>query len=137
MSWKINLGNYGDIAVGCIFNNVANLLLCIESTIRLAIILARIVTYNCLGTLGANSSKQRILLYLYAPTLVVCKMPVESVDVVQSQNIDECTNRVGRNKVSRYIEMSATIGKSRSVCNVDSRNLNLCCLAANYRQRLA
>ncbi len=64
-------------------------------------------------------------------------MPVELVDVVQSQHIYKLTNRIGSYKVASHVEMSATVCKSRSIGNVYSRNLHLSSLAANDRQRLA
>ena len=71
VSRQVDFGHNCDVAVGSILHDVANLLLCVEASVRLAVILARIVADYGLCALRTNLGEQRILLYLDAPALVI------------------------------------------------------------------
>ena len=58
------------------------------------------MTDDGLRTLRTNLCEQRILLYLDAPSLVVSKVPMEAVDVVQREHVDELAHGVGSYEVA-------------------------------------
>lgn len=61
-------------------------------------------------------------------------MPVEAVDVMQSEHVDELAYGVDSYKVARYVEMGATIGEAWCVSDVNGWNAYLRSLAVNERQ---
>ena len=137
VSRQVDLGHNRDVAVGSILHDVANLLLCVEASVRLAVILARVVADDGLCALRTNLGEQRILLYLDAPALVVGEVPVEAVDVVQGEYVDELAYLVGAYEVARHVEVGSAVREARSVDDVSARDGHLCRLAAYNGQRLA
>ena len=95
MSGKVNFRDDGHVALGSISYNFATLLLGIyEGAIMLAVILATITADNCLVALSCYSRELGVFLNLDTPSLVVGQVPVEAVDVVQSQDIHKTLDRV-------------------------------------------
>ena len=90
MSGKVNLGDYRYVTLCCILYNLAALLLCVEErTIVLAVILGAVASDDGLIALCCDGSELGVLLYLDAPTLVIGQVPVETVEVVECEHVDE------------------------------------------------
>ncbi len=88
VSGQIYLGNDGDLTVCRIPDNVAHLLLSVETFMGNVVKRAPVLAYHGLGTLGAHFGQLRMLLDLQTPALVIGKMPMKLVDVMKRQNVD-------------------------------------------------
>ena len=87
---KVNLGDYCYVALCCVGDNLAALLLCVEErTVVLPVILGSVASYDGLVALGSDGRQFGVLLYFNAPALVVGEVPVETVEVVERQHVDK------------------------------------------------
>ena len=87
---KVNLRDYRYVALCCILNNLAALLLCVEErTVVFAVILGAVASDDSLIALCSDGSQLWVLLYLDAPTLVIGQVPVEAVEVVEREHVNE------------------------------------------------
>ena len=110
MTRKVYLGNYIDIALSGIANNLAALLLSIISSIGSAIIDTRIArAYDRFSTHTSQGSKAWICLHLKTPALVFSKMPMELVTAMQGHNVQELLYELHGKIVSSAIKKYATI----------------------------
>ena len=100
MAGHIDLGHNGDVALGSISHYVASLLLGVESAVRNAIIQVGIGAQCGARTHGADGSEFGESLDLYSPSLVVGKMPVESVHIVHGQQVDVLLYEIDREEMT-------------------------------------
>ena len=135
---QIHLGNNIDISLGGIAHNLLCLLLCVKSAVGLSIIFPAVTSYHSLFAHRTYSGKSRIFLYFYSPPLVVGKMPVESVQVVQSQHIDKRLHLIDAEEVAAHIEMCSTITEARHIEDSNCRQLHSFrfCHRERFAQRL-
>ena len=115
MTWHINFRNDNNVLVSSIRNDFLNFFLSIETTIRLTIVFARITANHSFCSLRTLFCQQRTTLDFNSPTLVICQVPVETVDVMQSQHIDETLDFVCIEEMTRNIQHSTTIREAWSI----------------------
>ena len=90
MAGEVNLRDYGNMPLCCISHNLTALILSVvERTIVLAVIFAAVASYDSLVALRCNSCELGVFLYLDAPSLVIGDVPMEAVQVMKRENIDE------------------------------------------------
>ena len=89
---KVNLRDYGDALCSCISDDVSDLLLCVPAAFSVrSVVVCRTfeeVTYESLLSYGSYFSQFRIFLDFDSPSLVVCKVPVEGVELVYLHDIE-------------------------------------------------
>ena len=116
---KVNLWDDGDVALSSVVDDVANFVLGIESAIRDAVILAAVVSDDCLFALRANFGQAWIFLDFETPALIVGQMPVHTVHIVESHHVDECLYFIDGEEVTAHIEVSTTIVETRCIADLD------------------
>ena len=116
---KVYLGYDGDVSVGGIVDHFLDLLLSVEAAVRCAVILAWIASDDSLLASGAYFGEQGIFFNLHAPSLVVGKMPVETVHVVECHHVDVAFGLVDREEVARDVEVYTSIVKAGRVVDLD------------------
>ena len=95
------------------------LLLRIKPTVRCIIIKVRVIAgvaaHLGLRTYAAHFCKLWIFLYLYAPALVIGKVPVKIIELVSSHYFEVFLDKINIKKVTRHIEMHTAVCKARIV----------------------
>ena len=82
------------MTVGSILDDILYFILSVESAIRFAIVCAKIMAYAGAVAHGAYLGEPGIFLEFQTPSLVIGKMPVEFIDIMQSEHINECLDAV-------------------------------------------
>ena len=121
MARQVDFGNDGDKPLAGILHDFARLLLRVEALMGLAVILARVVSYDRLGAVCAHGGEFRVFLDFDAPALVVGQVPVEAVDVVQREHVDEALHGVEGHEMARHVEVRTAIGEARRICHLAGR----------------
>ena len=106
MSRKFDFGNDRDEAVCRIFDDLLDLVLCVETAVL------RSFAINAFGT---DFRQFRVFLDLDAPALVVRQVPVHTVDLEQSQYIQVFLHILYRDEMTARIEHDTTIFETRFV----------------------
>ena len=132
VSWQVDFGNDGDVALAGVVHHLADVALRIEALVRAAVIFARVVTNDRFGAVAAHLRQTRVFLDFDAPSLVVGDVPVHSVDVVEGKHIDEPQYAVLRHEVARHIQMGSAVTEAWVVRNLhgghaDARSLSCGC----------
>ena len=122
MSRQVDFGNDGDETLAGVLHDFARLLLRVEALMGLAVILARVVSYDRLGAVCAHGGEFRVFLDFDAPALVVGQVPVEAVDVVQREHVDEALHGVEGHEMARHVEVRTAIGEARRICHLAGRH---------------
>ena len=125
MSGQVYFGNNGNISFLCIGYYLLYLFLRIETSVRCSVILAGVVSYYCFRTLRADLCQSRIFLNFNSPSLIFCQVPVESIHIMQSQQVDILFYKLYREKVTSYIEMHTSITETWIVFNGYCRKCDL------------
>ena len=118
VSGQVYFGNYGDVALLCVFHNFACLLLRIETAVRRIVILARVVADDRTLALRTYFGQFRVFLDFNAPSLVIGQMPVEGVHVVQGQQINVFFDELNGEEVAAYVEVHTTVSEARFILNL-------------------
>ena len=71
VSWQVDFGNDGDVALAGVVHHLADVALRIEALVRAAVIFARVVTNDRFGAVAAHLRQTRVFLDFDAPSLVV------------------------------------------------------------------
>ena len=82
VSRKVDFGNNGDVAFGCIIYDFFGLFLGVESTVRFAVVFAGVTSDDCFCSVSTDFSQFRIFFDFQTPALIVGDMPVEAVHVM-------------------------------------------------------
>ena len=135
MPRHINLRNHGDITVGSIFHHFPHILLGVTAAVRSVVVESRHAPDDCLRTFRAHLGKPGIAVDLHTPSLVLGEMPVEGVDVVECQHIDELLDEAHLEIMAGTVEHRTPITEAGIIGNADSREVDL--LRLLQRQRLA
>ena len=119
MPRNINFGDNGDIAVLSVFYNFLYLLLSIVSAIRFAVELMGFIFEQMSDkrffTHRTYLSKARVFFYFNAPTLVVGEMPMEFIEVVQSEYINILLDEIYSKEMATHIKVHTAISKARGI----------------------
>ena len=121
MAGKIDFGDDGDIPFFGIFHDISDFVLRIESAVWRAVIFSRIFPDDGFFSKGTDFGKFGKFLDFDSPTLVVGEMPMKSVDVMQSQHIDEFFYKINRLEMTGNIEHHSTIPESGLVIDNNLR----------------
>ena len=137
MTRHINLGNDVDVSLASILHHLAQLLLCVVHTLAvgLAVPHTAVATNYGLFASGADGREKRVFLDFHPPTLVVNQVPMEGVDVVQSEDIDVFFDELHILEVACNVEVHTSVAEARIVHNLHGGQLHRCVVA--YGQRLA
>ena len=108
-------------------DHVADFVLRIEHAfaIRLAVIFAGVAADDGFLALRSDLGQFRIFLDLDAPSLVVRQMPVETIDVVEGEHIDEAFDRVDGEKVPGNVQVHTAIRIPRVVVDAGGRQFDV------------
>ena len=123
VSGEVNLWHYVNAEGSGIFNNGTELLLGVESTVRLIIRAdvraspAEPVAFSPCSDLG----QPRPGVYLNPPSLIVCKMPVKHVELMQRHKIQNLLHFLYGEKMSATVQKQTSVGKPGPVTDLDIR----------------
>ena len=125
MTGEVDFGNDGDVAFGCIAHDVATFLLSVIASVGNTVILSGVVSDDGFGAFAADFNEAGVLLDFHTPTLVVGEVPVETIDVVERNHVDEALRAVHTEEVACHVKQCTAIGKTRGVVDGDERNVDL------------
>ena len=115
MSRHIDFRNNSNETFGCIGYNFFGLFLGIETTDRCTVEFTGTGSCDCFLTVGTDFGQFRIFFNLDTPSLVFGEVPVEVVDVVHGQDVDDFFQVVYREIVTAYIDHETAEIISREV----------------------
>ena len=122
VSRQVDFGDYRDVSFRGVAHDVATLLLRVKSAVGTTVVTFGVMTDHGLRASAAHGGEARIALDLNAPALVVGQVPVEPVDVVERQQIDEAFHAVGCDEMARHIEFHAAIAEARCIAHAGGGN---------------
>ena len=105
MSRQINLRNNGDITFCRIFDDVLYFLLRIKTT----------VWFSVEFPFGANFGQLRVFFNFDTPSLVISQVPMEGIQVMESNNINVFLDEISREEMTAYVEMHSPVAVFRLV----------------------
>ena len=90
---------------------------------------------------GSDLGEERILLDLKSPSLVVCKVPVESVELVYCHHVKISLHLCLVEEVTRNVHMQTTVFESRCIVDLHARKVPVLVCSGNlsvylYRKHL-
>ena len=121
MTRELNFGHNLNVALGCVCNNLAALLLCIEiGTIRLVYIVSAIYRVGTprVAACSSNSCEFGVFLYLETPTLVIGKVPMKTVQLVIRHYVNHTLDFLDLEVVAADVEHKSAVLKTRCIYNV-------------------
>ena len=89
------------------------------------VILAAVVSDDGFGAFAAHLNEAGVFLDFHAPTLVVGEVPVETIDVVERNHVDEALHAVHTEEVACHVKQCTAVGETRGVVDGDERNVDL------------
>ena len=116
----LDLGDDGDVALGGIAHDVANLLLRKEiGAIGNAVVggRAQTVADEGLVALRSEGSQLGIAFDLDAPPLVIRQVPMEAVELVGGQDVEVAFHLLDREEVAHDVHVCSTIGEVGRILN--------------------
>ena len=125
MARHVNFGDDGDISLSGILHDVATLLLRVEAAVGDPVIDSAVMPNDGLAALCPHLRQPGIFLDFQSPALVVRQVPVETVDVVEGEHVNETANAVRRNVVARHVKVRAAIAEARRIGDADGRHRHL------------
>ena len=124
---QLDLGDDGDIAVGGIFDDVADLVLCIIAAIFGAVVAdTGGVADDGAAAAGADFGEEGIFFDLDAPALVFGEVPVEIVHFMQGDEVDIAFDEFDGEEVAAAVEVEAAPGEAGVVVDGDGGNGETC-----------
>ena len=129
MAGKIDLRDNCNASFGCISDDIAKLLLGIETAIALSI---GLIAAEDLGAVSICSDlgELGILLDFDSPALVLGEMPVETVHFVDCHEVEDLLDFLDGEEVAAAVEEESSVFKTRAVHYADKRKrpvaLRLC-----------
>ena len=122
---KVNLRNNGDAEGSRIGNHFLNLFLGVESAVALSVELIPVLVNHSTVPVCTDLGKLWIFLDFNAPALILCKMPVEPVELVGCHHVQVFLHLVNAEDMPADIQMHASVCKSRLVLNGHDRKYPL------------
>ena len=123
MARHLDLGNDRDETVGRIAHDFPRLVLRIESAVRHRVVRRGRVQIATVAE-RAYARQLRIFLDLDPPALILRQVPVEAIDLVHGQNVDELLDVVHREKVPAHVEHTSAVSEIRLIGDFDDRQLD-------------
>ena len=120
MARHFDFRNDGDVALGGVFHDVANLILRVEAAVSRGR-----SDHMRRRAPRADLGELRIFLDLDAPALVVGEMPVHHVEFVDRHVVDEFLDEFRRLEMTRGIEHESAPGEARIVFDVDAAHARI------------
>ena len=131
----INFRYHRNKTVGSILYNFLGFFLRIIAAYRNAVVFVGSRSRNCFLPMRTNLCQFRVFLDLDTPTLVFRQVPMEIIDIVHSQHINDFLQIIYREKVASDIYHKPAVSETRIILNRSCRNssqrLSVC-----YRKRL-
>ena len=100
MSRKVDFRDDGNAFGCCIGYYIADLVLSVITAVWLSVKLFPVLQDNCSLAYGTFLCKLRIFLDLDSPALIVCKMPVEGVQLVYLHDVEISLDNVNTEEVA-------------------------------------
>ena len=122
---EVDFGNDGDVAFGSIAHDVATFLLSVIASVGNTVILSGVVSDDGFGAFAAHLNEAGVLLDFHTPTLVVGEVPVETIDVVECNHVDEALHTVHTEEMACHVKQRTAIGETRGIVDGDKRNVDL------------
>ena len=126
VSRQVYFRNYCDVAFLCIFHDFFSLFLCIEAAIRCIVILLCVFSNYRATALRTYFRKFRIFFNLNTPALVFRQVPVESIHIVQCQQVYIFLYKLFWEEVTPYVEVHTAVTETRFVLNFTCRYQDGC-----------
>ena len=126
MSGQVYFRNYRNVTFLCIFHDFFRFFLGEETTIRRIVILLCVSSDYRTTALGTYFRKFRILLNLDTPALIVRQVPVESIHVVQCQQVYILLHEFFWEEMTSYVEVHTAVTETRFVLNFPCRYQDGC-----------
>ena len=126
MARKVNLRNNCDSEVSSISHDILDFLLCIESAITGVVKFVPVLADHGTVSPGTDFSKLRIFLDFDSPSLVLSKMPVETVQLICCHHVQESLHLIDIEKMTGNVKMHSSVCESRLVLDGSARENPLC-----------
>ena len=121
MTGHIYFWYHSDETFLCVLHNLLHLLLRIVAPIASTIVYVGIPAQRSIVTPATYLRQFGIPFDLHAPTLVVSKMPMESVHIVQHHHVDILLHEIQREEMARHIQMHSPVAETRSISDLCGR----------------
>ena len=125
MSRKVNLRNHGDAELLGISHHLAHIVLGVETAVADAVLLvlriAVLITYDGLAAPGTHVGELRIGLDFSSPSLVLSKMPVETVELEGGHHIEHLLDFLYGPEMPSAVEVHSAIAETRCILNLAAR----------------
>ena len=121
MAWHINLWYDGDVSLCRISHYLTDFSLGVITAIGRLVIKVRVGADNRTTSIRADRYELGPLWDLDAPALIVGDVPMESVHIVHSKQVDELLDKGDREKMTGTIQMHASPRKTGSVGDYNRR----------------
>ena len=126
MSRQVYFRNYRDVTFLRILHDFFSFFLCIETTIRRIVVLLCVSSDYRTTALRTYFRKFRIFLDLNTPALVFSQVPVESIHIVQCQQVYIFLYKLFWEEVTPYVEVHTAVTETRFVLNFTCRYQDGC-----------
>src|ERR1700733_793651 len=126
MSWHVNFGNDGDVAIRRVRHYPTNVILRIKTAIKARMTGGGIDVGGGGRSRGdaprADLREAGIFFDLQAPSLVIREMPMQHVQLVERHPVDESHDELRRLKVAHRVEHQSAPGEPWAVSDALRRN---------------
>ncbi len=114
MTRHFDFRNDGDVTSRSVFDNILDLLLCVEATVS-----GTFAIHTC----RTDLCQLRIFLDLDTPALIICQMPMQTIDLEHSQYINLFLDVIDGYEMAADIDHHTTPFEARFVFDGDCRNV--------------
>ena len=121
MTGHVDLWHDGDVSLCGIGHNLTDFSLGVIATIGCLVVKVRVGADNRTTTIRTDCDELGPLWDLDSPALIIGDVPMESVHIVHSKQIDELLNKGNREEMSGTIQMHAPPRKTRSIIDNNRR----------------
>ena len=113
----VDFGDYLDETLTGVGNNLANVVLRVESAIVLAVRLGSLPGKDATVTPSPHLGQAGIFLNLNAPSLVLGQVPVETVELIGAHDVKDVFHRLLAEEMASLVKHEATPSETRFVCD--------------------
>ena len=117
MPRNLYLWNDGHMSEPCIFNNLLDVLLSVESALWLPVRVLPVIVRRE-RPFRSHFGEPRVLFYLNSPTLILRQMPMEHVQFPHRHQVYELLHEFLRIIVPSAVQHHASVGERRSVADL-------------------
>ena len=129
----VDFGNDGDVSVGGIVHDVAHLVLGVEASVGYLVVNAGDAADDGACPFGTDFRELGVTVYLHAPALVFGEVPVEGVEVVECEHVDEFLDEFGLEVVAAAVEHRSAVAEAGIVDDACGGEGDALCLFQGQR----